>query len=215
MTKTAFVRIGRFIRPHGLKGEILVHCFTEDPFSIGAYGPVYALPPETPNLLSEADLPPPFLLRHVRHGSNQASVLVSIDNLTTRTHVEAFLKNPLDIFVPRARLKDNQLGEEEFFHADLIGLQAWNEHGTPIGHVVALHNFGAGDILEIERTAADQIPCTTKLPVSKRKRPGPETLMIPFRQAFVPEIDLQNHRLTVIYDDKDEPKSHAKEEPQI
>src|SRR5579883_1218155 len=119
MTKTALVRIGRFVRPHGLKGDILVHSFTEVPLAVGTYGPVYALPPETPNYLLEENLPDSFMLNHVRHGSQQASVLVSIEGFTTRTHVETFLKKPLDIFIPRTRLKDHQLGEEEFFLTDL------------------------------------------------------------------------------------------------
>jgi 16S rRNA processing protein RimM len=56
--------------------------------------------------------------------------------------------NGTDLFVPRDRLPAAE-DEDEFYHADLIGLSAEAEDGTPLGTVVAIHNFGAGDILDI------------------------------------------------------------------
>ena len=67
---------------------------------------------------------------------------------------------------------------DEYYHADLIGLAAVNGAGDPLGRVVAIHNFGAGDIIEIA--------------------PGQgTTLLLPFTNAVVPSVDLAGGRLTI------------------
>ena len=70
--------------------------------------------------------------------------------------------------------------EGEFYHADLIGLEAVTEGGAPLGQVIAVHNFGAGDLLEISAGG------------------GGETLLVPFTEAAVPAIDMEARRLVVI-----------------
>ena len=76
--------------------------------------------------------------------------------------------------VPRSELPP--LAEGEYYHADLIGLAAICETGEPLGTVVAVENFGAGDVIEIER-------------------PGGKRFMVPLRAEAVPEWD--GERLTV------------------
>ena len=77
----------------------------------------------------------------------------------------------LELYVPRARLP--KIDEDDtFYHADLVGLDAVTPDGAQIGTVHALHNFGAGDIIEIA-------------PVG-----GGEPLMLPFNDTTVPKIDL-------------------------
>ncbi|MEJ2377061.1 MAG: ribosome maturation factor RimM, partial [Pseudolabrys sp.] len=84
-----------------------------------------------------------------------------------------------DLFVPRARLPAIE-EEDTFYHADLIGLAAVTAEGESVGTVSAVHNFGAGDIVEIAPTA------------------GGQTLMLPFTQDAVPEVDLKAKRIVVV-----------------
>src|SRR5262245_14824375 len=81
------------------------------------------------------------------------------------------------LFVPRERLPPP--AAEEFYHVDLIGLAAVTADGTEVGTVVAVHDFGAGDILEL------------------RPRAGRTTIMLPFTAAFVPVVDIAAGRITV------------------
>jgi 16S rRNA processing protein RimM len=189
MTKIALVRIGRCLRPHGLKGDILIHAFTEDPLALESYGAVYALPRDLADLVLESAPPQSFILQNIRPGPQHHSIIATFEGIITRTQVEDFLKVPVDLFIPRARLKDHTLKKDEFFHADLIGLVAYDSQGTQIGSVVAVHNFGAGDLLEIEH-----------LPSASQSKKSPKTFLLPFRHAFVPDVDLQTGRLTIVYE---------------
>jgi 16S rRNA processing protein RimM len=81
----------------------------------------------------------------------------------------------LRLFIPRTRLP--ALDEDTYYHADLIGLSALGPDDAPVGTVCAVHNFGAGDLLEIA-------------PVS-----GGPSLMVPFTKEAVPLVDLSGRRL--------------------
>ena len=69
--------------------------------------------------------------------------------------------------------------DDEFYHADLIGLSAMLQDGTVLGRVQAVYDFGAGDTLELTGTADGN------------------TLLVPFTQAIVPKVDIANGRLIV------------------
>jgi 16S rRNA processing protein RimM len=88
----------------------------------------------------------------------------------------------LRLYVARERLP--KPADDEFYYADLIGLSAVTADGTPFGTVKALHNFGAGDLLEIE-------------PAS-----GGNTLLLPFTAAIVPVIDIAGGRVVVVPPDE-------------
>ncbi len=96
--------------------------------------------------------------------------------MTTREGAEALTGTKL--YVPRSRLPERE--EEEWYHADLIGLAAVDRDGAPIGKVVAIQNFGAGDLIEIK-------------PAS-----GGPTVLVPFTRETVPEIDVEGGRLTLV-----------------
>ncbi len=83
----------------------------------------------------------------------------------------------LELFVPRERLPAP--AADEFYHADLIGLCAVDRDGTEVGRVVAVHDFGAGDIIELQPVA------------------GGPTKMLPFTETFVPSIDIAGRRIVV------------------
>jgi len=82
-----------------------------------------------------------------------------------------------DLYVPRERLPLPE--PEEFYYADLIGLRAEDPAGRVVGSVVAVHNFGAGDILEIAPGA------------------GGDTVMLPFSTAVVPGVEIAAGRIVV------------------
>ena len=84
-----------------------------------------------------------------------------------------------DLFVPRERLPAIE-EEDTFYHADLIGCAAVTADGKAFGTVSALHNFGAGDIVEIAPEG------------------GGQTLMLPFTETTVPEIDLAARKIVVV-----------------
>src|SRR5690606_23216091 len=122
-------------------------------------------------------------------------VVVRFKEIQDRNAAEPL--NGKALFVERDALPD-ELDEEEFYQADLIGLQAQDEAGETIGHVTAVHNFGAGDMLEI------------------RPERGPSVL-IPFSKLAVPTIDFKSGTLTIDREmaglvDKEEDARHLEEQ---
>lgn len=114
---------------HGVSGEIKVKLFTDD-------------------LARFADVDiggSPYRLTGVRPGGKTAVVRVA--GVSTRDAAEAL--RGLTLTVDRAALPSLEPGE--YYHADLIGLPAITDGGEPLGHVVGVDNFGAGDVIEIER----------------------------------------------------------------
>lgn len=132
MSKDARVLLGRIAGVHGLKGEVVVHAYTEYPEDIAAYGP-----------LTDTEGLREFELEIVR--ISEKGVIARISGVRDRTHAEP-LKG-LELWVPRERLPEAEEGE--FYHADLVGLAAVTPNGEPIGTVVAVQNYGASDLLEI------------------------------------------------------------------
>jgi 16S rRNA processing protein RimM len=153
--------IGIVTGAHGVKGAVRVKSFTADPADLDAYGPV-----------SDAGGTRRFGLRVI--GMVKGSVLAEIEGVTDRDAAEA-LKG-LQLHVERDRLPPPE--PDEFYHADLIGLRALLADGTSLGRVTGLHDFGAGESVEIIG-------------------PKGETMLVPFTRAAVPEIDLTAGTLTI------------------
>ena len=174
------VCVARLGAAHGTGGEIRLWPFTTRAEDVAAYGP-----------LETADGARRFAiasLRRTRPASGRDCLIVRLEGVTGRTMAEALCNT--DLYVPRERLPQTEL--DEFYHADLIGLAAEDAEGRQVGTVVAVHNFGAGDILEIAPAA------------------GAETLMHPFSRTAVPVVDLAGGRLVVApqesADDDDAPE---------
>jgi 16S rRNA processing protein RimM len=157
------ILLGRIAGAHGLKGEVLVHAFTAAPEDIAAYG-----------ALEDASAERTLAVRVVRIG--EKGVIARIEGVEDRTAAEA-LKGT-ELWLARERLPPPEAGE--FYHADLIGLAAFAPDGTPVGTVVAVQNYGAGDLIEI------------RLAGSRR------TELVPFTDAFVPEVDVAGGRVVVV-----------------
>ncbi|WP_182421988.1 ribosome maturation factor RimM [Aureimonas sp. ME7] len=139
---------------HGIKGEVRVRSLTKEPEDLGAYGPLFDAKGRT------------FTVASARAQKNV--VVARFREVGDRNAAE--LLNGTELFVDRSALPEE--GEDEFYHADLVGLVARTTDGRVIGEVVAFHDFGAGDILEI---APDD----------------GASVMIPFTQSAVPEVDLE------------------------
>ena len=102
-------------------------------------------------------------------------LVARLKGVSDRTQAER-LRNT-DLFVPRARLPEP--AEEEFYHADLVGLAAEDKNGAALGTIVAVHNFGAGDLLEVKLAG------------------GGDTVMVPFTAETAPVIDLVGRRIVL------------------
>lgn len=141
--------------PHGIKGELRIKTFTEDPLAIGDYGPLSGSDGST------------YEITAVRPA--KTVVVARLKGVNSREAAEAL--NGVEFSVPRSVLGDGELDDGEFFHADLIGMMATDEDGGRHGRVVAIHDFGGGDMLELSGG-------------------GRNSVFIPFTQAAVPTVDM-------------------------
>ncbi|MCX7900635.1 MAG: ribosome maturation factor RimM, partial [Methylocystis sp.] len=127
------ILLGRFGAAHGVRGEIRLQSFTQDPLAIASYG-----------ALTDKSGARFFELTSVRPQGKEM-LLVRVRGVDDRDAAQAL--NGVELYVAREKLPPPD--EEEFYLADLIGLRAETRDGALIGHVVAVRNFGAGDILEV------------------------------------------------------------------
>jgi len=144
------VLLGAVIGAHGIKGEVRVKTFTLTPDALGAYGPL------------TTDDGRRLLIGALRAGKPGEAV-VRFDGVADRNAAEALKGRQL--FVPREALPAPE--EDEFYHADLVGLAVEDTSNTALGRVRALHNFGAGDVMEIETPsgATEFVPFSVVLKV--------------------------------------------------
>ena len=127
------VLLGAVIGAHGIKGEVRVKTFTLSPDTLDAYGP---LTTDDGRRLSVSALRP----------GKQGEAVVRFDGVADRDAAEALKGRQL--FVPRDALPAPEA--DEFYYADLIGLAVEDTSHTALGRVRAMHNFGGGDVMEID-----------------------------------------------------------------
>jgi len=161
MSDASRIVLGRITGAHGIQGEVKLQSFTADPEAIAGYGP---LDSSAGGTLTIRSLKPPKGVLRAR-----------LDGVNDRNAAEA-LKG-VELSIDRDRLPEPD--EDEVYHADLIGLAAHDVDGKLVGEVVAVLDFGAGELLEL------------KLPDQK------STVLVPFNVDSVPEIDLGAGRLTI------------------
>ncbi|CAN7308758.1 ribosome maturation factor RimM [Pararhizobium sp. LjRoot255] len=150
------VLMGTIGAAQGLRGEVRVKSFAAEPAAIGDYGHLHAEDGRS------------FEVLEVREAKNV--VIVRFRGINDRNAAEAL--NGLDLYVERDNLPDDDLDEDEFFYADLEGLEALDGEGKSYGTVTGVFDFGAGDLLEL-------------------KGPGKRPVLIPFSEWSVLEIDLE------------------------
>lgn len=161
MSKDARICVAKIGAPHGVRGEVKLWPFTEDPMAVLHYGP-----------LSGKDGARTFEV--VRARAAKDHLVATLKGITNRD--DAARINGIELYIARDKLPETDEGE--YYHADLIGLRAVNTEGSEIGKVLAIHNFGAGDIIEIAPLQG-------------------ASLLLPFTNAVVPIVDLGKGEVTI------------------
>lgn len=157
----AQICVARIGAAHGVRGAVKLWTFTEDPLAVQSYGP-----------LMTKDGARQFEISSVREARDH--LVATFKGVADRNDAEKL--NGIELYVPREKLPATDDGE--YYHADLIGLAAVNAADEPLGRVVAIHNFGAGDIIEIAP-------------------PTGMTLLLPFTNAVVPTVDIAGGRVVI------------------
>jgi 16S rRNA processing protein RimM len=127
-----YVCVGAIAAAHGIRGEVKVKSFTANPQDVGAYGPV------------TTDRGQVLKLKVLREQGD--AVVVRIEGVADRNEAEAL--RGLKLFVSRDKLPAPD-DEDEFYHADLLGLGVEDQAGVKLGRILSIQDFGAGDMLEI------------------------------------------------------------------
>lgn len=159
-----FIILARIGAPHGVRGAARVKLFGHDPMSLMDYGP-----------LQRARGGPDISITDLRAGKTPDMVVASFAGITSREAVEPL--NGIELGLPRAALPDND--EDDFYHADLIGLEARLMDGSHFGEVIQVVDFGAGDLLDI---------------APKR---GGASVLVPFSKAIVPLVRVEEGYLLI------------------
>jgi 16S rRNA processing protein RimM len=162
MTKAARICVAKVGAAHGVRGEVRLWPFTEDPMSVIDYGP-----------LSTKDGARQFEVVRARIAKDH--LVAVIKGIATRE--DAARINGLELYIDRDKLPETDEGE--YYHADLIGLRALDPAGAEIGKVLAIHNFGAGDIIEIAPSQGT-------------------TWLLPFSNEVVPTVDLAGGHVVIV-----------------
>jgi 16S rRNA processing protein RimM len=159
-----YVVVGVVGAPHGLRGEVRVKSHTADPMAIGDYGSVRLQDGR------QVEIKP---LRHLRDGF----IIARLKGIEDRTAAESL--TGLNLSLPRDRLPVLD-DDDEFYHADLVGLNVVDAAGQVLGKIIGLFNHGAGDMLEI------------------RLNKAAPTDFLPFTKQFVPKVDLKSGIVEVV-----------------
>jgi 16S rRNA processing protein RimM len=148
---------------HGIRGDVKLWPMTADPMAFADYGELQSEDGRRTFEIVRAKPAGNFLIAHFKgvDDRNAAEKLV---------HIE--------LFVSRDALPEIE-EVDEFYYADLVGLKAVDSSGAQIGEIVAMHNFGAGDLVELK--------------LMDRR----DTVLIPLTEATVPEIDMTGGTVTI------------------
>jgi 16S rRNA processing protein RimM len=147
---------------HGVRGEVRLKAFTEDPLSVARYG-----------ALESEDGKRHFEIEAVRPAKDM--LVARLKGISDRDAAERLTN--LKLYIAREKLP--KPAKDEFYHADLVGLAAMKANGEAVGTVKAVHNFGAGDLIEIEPAG------------------GGVSVMWPFNETTVPVVDLAGGKIVV------------------
>lgn len=155
------ILVAAFGAAKGLRGEIALRSYMADPETVAEIGPLSTTDGRSFRILS------------LRMSGN--TLVARVAGIGDRTQAEAVAGT--ELFADRSALPA-ELEEDEFYHEDLVGLRAMAVDGEPLGTVSAVHNFGAGDILELRLVSG-------------------KSAMIPFSKAAVPSVDIAASRIVV------------------
>ncbi len=162
-SKDSLIVVGRIGAAHGIKGALKVKSFTQNPLSLGDYGALQDKEGRQYNI------------KNIRVQKN--STIVHFKEITNRNLAETL--NGVELFIERSILPSD-LGTEEFYIFDLIGMDVMSDKGELAGTILNIENFGAGDLLEIS-------------PLMENGGFSDNTYYLAFTKQNVPEIDLKKH----------------------
>jgi len=171
----ARICLGQIGAPHGVRGEVRLHSFTANPTAIATYGPLETEDGQVFKIES---------LRPAKH-----AFVARLSGVADRDTAERLANTKL--YVPRERLPQ-PAEPDEFYHADLIGLRAVDYAGRECGTVVAVHNFGAGDVIELQPPY------------------GAQTELLPFDAVTVPEVNVRGGTIVINLSPRAEESGEAK-----
>lgn len=169
------VCVGAVAGAHGVRGDVRIKSFTERPEDIAAYGPLEDERGERVFALT---------LR----GRARGQLIGSVEGIDGREAAEALRGERL--YVDRARLPEPE-DEDEFYHADLLGLSAVDGAGKRRGRIAAILPAGDAAVLEVDPGG------------------GKDAILVPFTREHVPEIDIPAGR--VVIDPPEEPGDEAED----
>lgn len=156
------VCVGAIAGSFGVRGEVRLKSFCSEPADVGSYGPLSTEDGRTQYTIE--------LTRPVKSGYG-----AKLSGVLTKEDADAL--RGVRLYAPRSALRD--LPDDEYYHADLVGLMALDTGGAELGHVTSVLNHGAGDILELKGNGAGS------------------GLLIPFTLAAVPTVDLKAGRVII------------------
>ena len=154
--------LGVIVGVHGVRGHLKIKAYTDNPAALDRYGPVS---------LDDGRL----LHLKIKSVSPKDTVIALAQEVTGRN--EAELMRGLELFIKRDALPPT--ANDEVYHTDLVGLEARDNDGVVIGVIVGLHDFGAGDIIEV-------------------KPPSRPTMMLPFAPEYRDEVRLEEGFVTLL-----------------
>jgi 16S rRNA processing protein RimM len=158
------VIVARIGAAHGVRGEVKLWPFTQDPMAVTQYG-----------ALETEDGRQRFEVETVRAARDH--LVARLKGISDRASAEKLTN--IDLYIPRERLPEIE-ADDTYYNSDLIGLDAIGEDGAQIGTVHAVHDFGAGAVIEITPLG------------------NGNTLMLPFTAATVPKVDLGGKQIVVV-----------------
>ncbi|MEL6960876.1 MAG: ribosome maturation factor RimM [Pseudomonadota bacterium] len=156
------ILVGTLAGAFGVHGDVRVKSFCADPSDIADY---------TPLARSDGAVITTMVLK----GQTKGALIARVDGVSTKEEADAL--RGVDLFAERDQLPS--LPDDEFYHADLIGLAVMDTGGTELGRIKAVQSNGADDLLEVT---------------------GPgltDTVLVPFTQAIVPTVDLTAGRVII------------------
>lgn len=154
----AMVVLARIGAPNGVAGAARVKLFGDDPDSLTAYGP-----------LTRSDGGAPLRVRDLRDGKSPDMVIARFEGVTSREMVMAM--NGVELSLPRSVLPAID-DEDDFYHADLLGLEVRLADGSRFGEIIQVADFGAGDLLDVKPDR------------------GGASVLVPFTKAIVPQVNI-------------------------
>jgi 16S rRNA processing protein RimM len=172
---TRLILVGRVSGAFGVRGEVRLSAYTEEPMALARF-----------KALKREDGSPALTIAGARPVKD--GIVARCPEVATKEAADAM--RGLRLYVPREALPEPE-DEDEFYLADLIGLSAETPEGEALGKVKAVHNFGAGDLLELDPGE------------------GARTSYVPFTKAAVPEVRLSEGRVIVVppaEDDEEAPE---------